>query len=122
MGDAVAPIGPRACSALPRMSHGSLRRRLLKIECASASSAALGADCEDNRPLTDATDHGEPMDIREYLNAVRKRWYLVVLCIALGGAWGLYEGATTPPEYRATSQAFVSVSGGSSTAELVQGS
>lgn len=62
------------------------------------------------------------MDIREYVAALRKRWYVVAILAMIGASWGLYQGATTAPQYRATSQVFVSLSGGASAAELVQGS
>ena len=62
------------------------------------------------------------MDLREYINALRKRWYLVALFVVIGGLLGFYKADSTPPSYRATSKVFVSLERGATAQELVQGS
>jgi len=62
------------------------------------------------------------MDLRDYVTALRKQWYLVLTLMIAGAAFGVYRAETTPPVYRATSQVFVSLSRGATVQELVQGS
>lgn len=62
------------------------------------------------------------MEPSDYLAALRKRWWVVLLCAALLGAAGYGYAAREPAQYRATSSAFVSVSRGDTVSELVQGS
>lgn len=62
------------------------------------------------------------MDLREYLTVLRKQWYLVAALAIAGAAFGVYRAESAPPVYRATSKVFVSLTGGSTAQELVQGS
>lgn len=61
------------------------------------------------------------MDIREYLGIWRTRWVsiLATLIVAVGGA--ALVSAVTTPEYKASSQLFVTTTGGASVAEAYQG-
>ncbi|SFC27305.1 capsular exopolysaccharide family [Nocardioides terrae] len=61
------------------------------------------------------------MDLREYIAALRKRWYLVAALTLVGTFFGVYQAESAEPQYRATSKAFVSLSRGANTQELVQG-
>lgn len=62
------------------------------------------------------------MDLREYVAAVAKRWYIVTTLVVLGVVVGVYKAQTTPPTYQANSQVFVSLRGVSSVQDMVQGS
>src|SRR6478735_3633986 len=62
------------------------------------------------------------MEPSDYLVALRKRWWVVALCVLLGGGAGYAMSAREQPMYRATSSAFVSVARGDTVSELVQGS
>lgn len=62
------------------------------------------------------------MDLREYVAALRKRWYLLAALTLVGLCLGINRAETTPPVYESTAKAFVSLSSGANTAELVQGS
>lgn len=62
------------------------------------------------------------MEPRDYVNAVRRRWILIVGLGLLGGLTALAYDFTLPTLYKATSSVFVSTSQGDTTSELVQGS
>lgn len=62
------------------------------------------------------------MEPRDYLDALRRRWILIVALSLLGGLVGLLYASSLPTLYRATSSVFVSTSRGETTSELVQGS
>ncbi|THG29772.1 polysaccharide biosynthesis tyrosine autokinase [Naasia lichenicola] len=61
------------------------------------------------------------MELRDYLRILRKGWLLIlaITVVAIGAA-AAYSFIKTP-EYSATSKVFVSVQGGDSTSDLVQG-
>ncbi len=61
------------------------------------------------------------MELRDYLRILRKGWLLIlaITVVAIGAA-AAYSFIKTP-EYSATSKVFVSVQGGASTSDLVQG-
>src|SRR3954467_10379294 len=61
------------------------------------------------------------MSLNEYVAALRKRWYLLVVVALLGALAGFGYAHTKPTEYKATSKVFVSLSRGSTAQELVQG-
>src|SRR3712207_6063204 len=62
------------------------------------------------------------MDPSDYLQALRKRWALILVLSVLGASAGIAMAATTTPVYRATTKVFVSLEGGQTVQELVQGS
>lgn len=62
------------------------------------------------------------MELHEYLVALRKRWYVIALLAVLGGALGLTMATDATPMYKATTKSFVSLRGGQTAGELLQGS
>jgi capsular exopolysaccharide synthesis family protein len=62
------------------------------------------------------------MEPRDYLDALRRRWIVIVALGLLGGLAALVYASTLPTLYKATSSVFVSTSRGETTSELVQGS
>ncbi|MDR7187030.1 capsular exopolysaccharide synthesis family protein [Microbacterium trichothecenolyticum] len=62
------------------------------------------------------------METRSLLRLIRHHWAVVVACLMLGalGGWALV--VTTPREYTASADVFVTVTGGASTSELAQSS
>lgn len=61
------------------------------------------------------------MELADYISLVRKRWGWLVALAAIGLAIGLLYSLASTPMYRASAQVFVSLRGGDSTSELVQG-
>lgn len=61
------------------------------------------------------------MSIRDYLNMLRRSWYVVVVLTLLGAGAGWAYSALSVPQYSSTARVFVSTSGGDSVAELQQG-
>src|SRR5688572_21403298 len=47
------------------------------------------------------------MDVRDYLRAVRRQWWMVVTAVVLGVGAGVGVTAMTPPEYAASATFFV---------------
>lgn len=62
------------------------------------------------------------MGLMDYVAAIRRHWLVIIVITLVGAAAGFGLGKTTAPTYRATSEVFVSVAGGESVSELVQGS
>jgi capsular exopolysaccharide synthesis family protein len=62
------------------------------------------------------------METRDYLNAIRRRWVLILGLGLLGGLAALAYDSTLPTLYKATSSVFLSTQRGETTSELVQGS
>lgn len=62
------------------------------------------------------------MELQDYLAVVRKRWVSIVVLTMLALSAAVAASVLTTPLYVATTQVFVSVQGGSSTTELLQGS
>lgn len=62
------------------------------------------------------------MEPAAYLEAVRKRWLIVVILALFGGAVGFAFSAQQPTLYHATSSVFVSAQGVKTTTEVLQGS
>lgn len=62
------------------------------------------------------------MEPRDYLNALRRRWILILGLGLLGGLAALAFDSTLPTLYKATSSVFVTTQRGETTSELVQGS
>jgi polysaccharide biosynthesis transport protein len=62
------------------------------------------------------------MDPSDYIQALRKRWAVILVLALLGASAGIAMAATTTPVYRATTKVFVSLEGGQTVQELVQGS
>ncbi|MCL2316620.1 MAG: polysaccharide biosynthesis tyrosine autokinase [Actinomycetia bacterium] len=61
------------------------------------------------------------MDVRALLGVLRKYWPSIILLTLLGGVLGGVYVYLTPPIYTASSQVFLSVQGGQTTSDLVQG-
>lgn len=61
------------------------------------------------------------MELRDYLRILRKRWYPIVLLMAVGAAGGTVIALLTPPTYQATTLVFVSVQSDGAVTELAQG-
>ncbi|MFT4228692.1 MAG: polysaccharide biosynthesis tyrosine autokinase [Microbacterium sp.] len=62
------------------------------------------------------------MDLKDYVGALKRRWYFLVALTLLGGALAYGYGALQPEQYRAEANAFVSSQRGETVSELVQGS
>lgn len=62
------------------------------------------------------------MDLQDYARIVWRRWKFIAAVAALGVIGGLMLGLTTAPRYTATTQLYVSVQGGDTTDDLLQGS
>ncbi|GIG19672.1 hypothetical protein Cch01nite_03960 [Cellulomonas chitinilytica] len=62
------------------------------------------------------------MEIGEYLAALRKRWYVIVVLAVLGAGIGYQQAQASTPMYRSTAKVFVSLARGDTVADLVQGS
>jgi succinoglycan biosynthesis transport protein ExoP len=60
------------------------------------------------------------METRSLLRLVRHHWAIVVACVLLGVLAGWALVVTTPREYTASADVFVTVTGGASTGELAQ--
>lgn len=62
------------------------------------------------------------MELRDYLRILRKRWVSITLITLLGLGGAVAASYLTTPTYQATTQVFVSVQGGTTTSDLLQGS
>ncbi|MFT3798212.1 YveK family protein [Microbacterium sp.] len=62
------------------------------------------------------------MELKDYIGALRRRWYLLVALTLIGGALAYGYGLLQPAQYRAQASAFVSSQRGDTVSELVQGS
>lgn len=62
------------------------------------------------------------MDAIQYVNALRKRWPVLLALLVLGALGGYLFASLQPVLYRATSSVFVSSQRGATTSELVQAS
>ena len=62
------------------------------------------------------------METRSLLRLIRHHWAVVVSCILLGVLAGWLLVVSTPREYTASADVFVTVTGGASTGELAQSS
>lgn len=58
----------------------------------------------------------------QYVEALRKRWLIVISLLVLGGLAGFVSAASQPVLYRATSSVYVGANTGGSQSELLQGS
>jgi capsular exopolysaccharide synthesis family protein len=61
------------------------------------------------------------MDIRSYFGILWRRWMILVGCVAIGILSAIGVSALTQPEYEASTQLFVTATGGSSVMEAYQG-
>lgn len=61
------------------------------------------------------------MALRDYLRVLARRWHLIALLTVMGAGLGAFATYATTPEYRATTTLFVSMQGGTDTAQLTQG-
>lgn len=62
------------------------------------------------------------MELRDYLTALKKRWWLVAAMVVLGVVGALAVTAVTPKVYEAKTELFVAPDTGTSSSELAQGS
>ncbi|MDM7855453.1 polysaccharide biosynthesis tyrosine autokinase [Cellulomonas alba] len=62
------------------------------------------------------------MELKDYITILRKRWLSIVLTTVLGGALAAGFSLAAPERYTATTQLYVSVQGGQTTDDLLQGS
>ncbi|MBO9553272.1 polysaccharide biosynthesis tyrosine autokinase [Cellulomonas sp.] len=62
------------------------------------------------------------MEIGEYLAALRKRWWVILVLAVLGAGIGYQQAQASTPMYRSTAKVFVSLARGDTVADLVQGS
>jgi len=62
------------------------------------------------------------MELADYLNILRRRWLSILMASVLGLAAALAYSLITTSMYTATAQVFVSLRGGDSVGDLVQGS
>ncbi|MBO3086539.1 polysaccharide biosynthesis tyrosine autokinase [Cellulomonas fengjieae] len=62
------------------------------------------------------------MDLRDYILALRKRWAVIVALTAIGGVLGFLYAQSLTPMYKASTKVYVSLNGGQTAGELVQGS
>lgn len=62
------------------------------------------------------------MELQDYVDILRKRWISVVAITALALGGSIIASLLTTPTYEATTQVFVSVQGGTTTSDLLQGS
>jgi len=62
------------------------------------------------------------MELKDFVVALRKRWFVIVLLALVGAGWGYHQVSQLTPTYRSTSKVFVSLTRGDTVAELVQGS
>ncbi|WP_144876723.1 polysaccharide biosynthesis tyrosine autokinase [Microbacterium sp. 1.5R] len=62
------------------------------------------------------------MDLKDYLTALRDRWYLLVAATVIGAVAGVAYATVQPDQYEATTSAYVSSQRGDTVSELVQGS
>lgn len=61
------------------------------------------------------------MELQDYLRVLRKRWVSIVVITALATLGAVAASLATTPMYQATTQLYVSVQGGASTSDLLQG-
>lgn len=62
------------------------------------------------------------MELADFVAALRKRWWVLVVLVLVGGVYGYAQVAKEDPVYRSTAKVFVSLTQGDTVAELVQGS
>jgi len=62
------------------------------------------------------------VELKDYVTILRKRWLSIVLTTLLGGALAAGISLAAPERYTATTQLYVSVQGGETTDDLLQGS
>lgn len=62
------------------------------------------------------------MSLRDFLSAIVKSWYVIVLLSCIGALAGFLLAKNETPMYEAEAQVFVSVRGGDNSQELLQGS
>lgn len=61
------------------------------------------------------------MDLSRIVVAIRRRWWILVLAIIIGGLTGFVVTKVQTPEYEATTRLFVSTTGGTSSTESYSG-
>lgn len=61
------------------------------------------------------------MTLAQFIDVLRHRWLSITTVLVLGAGLAAAVSAVQPPQYRASSEVFVSVAGGASVAELSQG-
>lgn len=61
------------------------------------------------------------MELQDYLRVIRQRWMIIVTMTLVGLAMAAGFTFTQTPQYEARSQLFVSVKGGSSATDVIQG-
>ena len=61
------------------------------------------------------------MELQDYLGILRKRWISIVVLTVLATAAAVGASLLTTPLYQASTQVYVSVQGGTTTSEMLQG-
>ncbi len=61
------------------------------------------------------------MELQDYLGILRKRWLSIVVLTVLATGAAVAASLLTAPSYQATTQVYVSVQGGTTTSEMLQG-
>ncbi len=62
------------------------------------------------------------MELHDYLGILRKRWLSILLITLVAAGAGLGLSLATTPQYTASTQLYVSVQGGATSSDLLQGS
>jgi succinoglycan biosynthesis transport protein ExoP len=80
--------------------------------------------CANRRALGQSTDNlkGNPVELRDFLRIVRKRWVAIVALMLLGVVSGAGASILSTPMYQASTLVYVQVQSSGSVGELVQGS
>src|SRR5215213_11874922 len=94
--------------------------RALKVPCHPHGCAFSAPGWQDG-PSTNVFNPGDPLELREYFDIVRRRWLSILIIALMTLALTSLLTLVWPKKYTATTQLFFTVAG-KSVADLVQGS